>query len=160
MRPEKLLIDANLLVLLVVGMYDGKKIENHKRLKSNGGFTEGDFETLNKIIADYSGIVLTPHTLAEMYDLCSFMKGNDRIGVMTNIAILIDECKESFVTGKIAAREPEYVRLGLVDAILLRLASKSKGRKPVLLTIDLDLHRAALAAGHHKAINFNHYRNA
>ena len=158
-RPEKLLIDANLLVLLVVGMYDRTKIENHKRLKGAGGFTEEDFSKLTEIIDGFSGIVLTPHTLTETYNLCSFMKGDDLRGVMANMATIINGCRESFVQGKIAVRDAEYPNLGLVDTILLRLASKSQGRKPVLLTIDLDLYKAALDAGHHNAMNFHHHRS-
>jgi hypothetical protein len=59
-------VDANLLVLLVVGSASRDYIAKHKRLQ---GYTIYDFELLGLIIADFSDIVLLPHILVEVSSL-------------------------------------------------------------------------------------------
>ena len=60
------------------------------------------------------------------------------------------------VASKNAAGHHMFVALGLTDAVLLDAVSSQRP----LLTVDLDLYRAALEDGEQAAINFHHYRFA
>lgn len=65
--PEKaFVLDANLLVLLVVGLASPEHIAIHKRL---GEYSKVDFDLLTQLLADASRIVVTPNTLTEAVNL-------------------------------------------------------------------------------------------
>ena len=55
-KQDSIIIDANLLVLLIVGLSSSAYIAMHKRL---GGYTEDDFIMLLNIIDEYQQIILT-----------------------------------------------------------------------------------------------------
>jgi hypothetical protein len=59
-------LDANLLVLLVVGLAEPRYIPLHKRLKA---FTVDDFKLLTKMIAASAGMAVAPNALSEASNL-------------------------------------------------------------------------------------------
>ena len=65
MSAQSILIDANLLVLLVVGRTRRSLIADHKRLSS---FTAEDYDLLLSVIGSRT-IVVTPNTLTEASNL-------------------------------------------------------------------------------------------
>jgi hypothetical protein len=59
-------LDANLLVLLVVGLTKLNYIATHKRLKT---YTIDDYTLLTELIAASAGMVVTPNVLSEASNL-------------------------------------------------------------------------------------------
>jgi hypothetical protein len=57
-----LALDANLLLLLIVGLTDQRYLARHKRLRS---YTASDYDLLLKFIAQFDDLVVTPNALSE-----------------------------------------------------------------------------------------------
>lgn len=157
MRREHLLIDSNLLLLFIVGVTSRDYINRHKRIRNS--YTVEDFDLLVDVIADHPGIVLTPCTLTETYNLSHNMAEPARGEIMASLSRLIDRYPEHHLASAVACRNTQFMRLGLVDAMLLEMAAINlPAARPTLLTADLDLAVAAEIAGH-SVINFNHLRD-
>ena len=69
MLPTKIFVDANLLVLLVVGETDKKLIVKHRRLRE---FDEDDYERLVRLINQVDKVLVTPNTLTEASNLLAY----------------------------------------------------------------------------------------
>ena len=68
-------LDANLLVLLIVGLTDRRLIASHKRLKE---YTVDDFDLLERLISASAGIAVTPNVLSEASNLTRQIGGPAR----------------------------------------------------------------------------------
>ena len=66
MPPAGYFIDANLLVLLIVGSVDKRLIAKHRRLR---GYSATDYETLIRLLPPVEQVFVTPNTLTETSDL-------------------------------------------------------------------------------------------
>ncbi|MCE2423219.1 MAG: hypothetical protein J4G03_07930 [Gemmatimonadetes bacterium] len=142
-------MDANLLVLLVAGALDPEIIAKHKRLRTFG--TE-DFERVQEVVSKFERVLVTPNTLTEASNLLGQHREPERSGLLTTLRRLIGESHEVVVASADAAGHPSFLRLGLTDAGLLGLVS----RDTPLVTVDLDLYRAALHADPESAVNYRH----
>ena len=137
------LVDANLLILLVVGSVDPHLIRKNKRTRN---FTPRDYDLLLDLIGEKRVFVI-PNTLTEASNL---LTPHPRFAA--KLRDLIDGSTEETVSSATAARSAAFPRLGLTDAVLLEVASPARP----LITVDLDLY---VAAGHDRAINFTYHQN-
>ena len=159
--PVGWFVDANLLVLLVVGATGRHLIAKHKRLK---GFLESDYERLIQQLADSAepdastepatvgAVRVTPNTLTEASNLLAQHEEPERSRLFETLRFLIENSKEVVVASVEAARTSVFVRLGLTDAALLEVVSP----ETPLLTVDLDLYHAVAKRDHRAAVNFRH----
>ncbi len=147
-----LFIDANLLVLFVVGSVDHELIRKHRRLR---GFTAEDYERLVNIIDQVARVYVTPNTLTETSNLLAQHGEPERSRFFDRLRFVIDESEEIVVASTTAAHRTEFRRLGLTDATLLEVVS---GETP-LLTVDLDLYLAAIEKDPSSAFNFTHLQD-
>ncbi|MEM9555104.1 MAG: PIN domain-containing protein [Acidobacteriota bacterium] len=147
---KKAVLDANVLVLLVVGAADPSLIERHKRTEI---FAEEDFDTLTRFLKPYLKLQVTPHALAEASNLLAQSKSPAREQLRQALAHLLGTLVEVCIPSETAVRNEVYLRLGLTDATL----AEAVARGATLLTTDLDLYRAVQAQGY-LAVNFNHVR--
>lgn len=145
-------VDANLLVLLVVGLTDEKLVSKHKRTKS---FQKEDFQLLQEILSGYEEILLTPHVLTEVSNLASQIGDPLKSKVRTTFAALINQHPESYEKSSEIGNHKLFPRLGLTDCGLLSLVEADTP----LITVDLGLYLAACERST-KAVNFNHVREA
>jgi hypothetical protein len=143
-------LDANLLVLLVAGMSGREYIGRHRRLRA---YTESDFDLLLELIAPMSSIIVTPNILTETSNLLRLIPEPARARISETFRKFIDASEEHYIESSEAAKQREFIRLGLTDSgILTKLTDTD-----VLLTADLDLYVSALRRGWN-AVNFNHLR--
>ena len=149
--PSALFIDANLIVLLVVGLVGRDLIARHRRTKT---FVVEDYERLSRAISRVGTIRVTPNTLTEASNLLGQHREPQRSRLLRTLRALIEQSPELVVPSVDAARHDMFPRLGLTDAVLLEVVSADAP----LLTVDLNLYHAALASGDEAAINFNHWR--
>ena len=152
MFPTKIFVDANLLVLLVVGETDTKLIAKHRRLRE---FQEKDYETLVELVNQVDKILVTPNTLTEASNLLAQHGEPERSRFFDVLRILIEEHEEIVVTSRTASHNREFTRLGLTDAALLEVVSNSNP----LITLDLALYLAAISKESESAYNFRHYQS-
>ena len=151
MPPTDCFIDANLLVLLVVGGEDRELITKHRRLK---GYTGDDYDLLRRLIENAGRVLVTPNTLTEASNLLAQHGEPERSRILERLRRLIHESEEIVVSSARAAAHGAYIRLGLTDAALIEAAT---AETPVI-TADLGLYVAASRADPDAALNFTHYR--
>lgn len=153
MRPTRaILVDANLLVLLIVGLESPAHISRHKRTRQ---YSISDFALLKSVIIDYDNIAATPHILTEASNLLASQTGEPlRSALLRRLGSLILTLTEHAPVSADVVRTPLYLRLGLTDAAISLLT----GRVAAVITADLDLFVAlAKASGQSvKVINFTH----
>ena len=149
--PRALFIDANLIVLLVVGLVSRDLIGRHRRTRE---FAVEDYDRLRQAISRVGSIRVTPNTLTEASNLLGQHGEPQRSRLLRTLGALIEQSPETVVASAVAARHDVFPRLGLTDAALLDVVSADAP----LLTVDLDLHVAALASGDEASFNFNHWR--
>lgn len=155
MPPSGYLIDANLLVLLVVGKVGRELIGRHRRLQD---YTAEDYDLLVDTIESVGQLIVTPNTLTESSNLLGQHGEPDRSRLLEMLRILIVDAREVVISSEIASANLEFVRLGLTDAVLLEAATEESP----LLTTDLRLYLAALSsdASDITAVNFRHLRSS
>jgi len=150
LKPNAVLLDSNLLVLLVVGKASRDFISQHKRLSA---YTIGDYDLLCSVLAGFETIILTPHTLTETSNLIRQIAEPAKSEIMFAFAELVESEREETLPSKQAALRYEFLYLGLTDSVLVELSSRGSH----LLTTDVDLYLAAQAYGI-PSENFNHIR--
>ncbi len=143
-------IDANLLVLLVVGGVDRRAVARHRRTRS---FLPEDYDTLLRLFEEIDRIYVTPNILTEASNLLI-----DRADAryLEYLRRLIGQAEEITVASAVAANNRMFAKLGLTDAALLEAVSP----ETPLVTADFDLWGAALSRGEGAAFNFAHYSAA
>ena len=150
--PSALFIDANLIVLLVVGSVGRNLIARHRRTRT---FAVEDYDRLIRAISLVGNVRVTPNTLTEASNLLGQHGEPQRSQLLVTLRALIEQSQEIVVASVDAVRHDVFPRLGLTDAALLEVVSADAP----LLTVDLNLYVAALASGDEAAINFNHWRH-
>lgn len=149
MPANAIILDANLLVLLVVGLTSRSYIVRHKRLAA---YSANDFDLLVKLIGSPSRIVVTPNTVTETSNLTAQITEPARTQIMAVMGRLLQKTEEVYIESRIAATHKSFSRLGVTDSVLLNVMAEDR----TLLTVDLDLYIAATRRGL-KAVNFNHH---
>jgi len=152
MNGITLILDANLLLLLVVGMTDRDLIKKHKRLTT---FTTEDYDLLCTVLAAAAKILVTPNTLTETSNLMRYIDEPARSQISAVFQQLVIITDEEYIPSRTAVAVREFSRLGLTDAALLE--GNGQERRS-LLTTDLELYLAAQYNGL-SAVNFNHLRD-
>ena len=150
--PVGCYVDANLLLLLVVGSTDQALIRRHRRLQV---FNADDYELLVDLLSTYQQVLVTPNTLTETSNLLGQHGEPQRSRFFDTFRSLIEINKEIVVTSLEASRNASFKRLGLTDAALLEVVTADTP----LVTVDLDLYVAALAKAPSAAVNFTHIQH-
>lgn len=147
---RQILLDSNLLVLLVVGLTEPALVGRHKRTRN---FAVGDFDLLLDVLKSFSQVLVTPQIVTEASNLISQIEGPIASRLRQTLAKTLNANNERHEDSRSLCTEPEYLRLGITDAAVLRIAKQSIP----ILTVDLDLYLAA-ARFSGLAVNFNHIR--
>ena len=151
MGGPKFLIDANLIVLLAVGLADVRWIAGHKRLK---GYGPEDFVILQNMLSKATQITSLPNAWTEASNLLGQGGNNIQTNeILLKFQYLVKDFGCAYVPGATAVARSEFKFLGLTDCALLELA----GLDFTILSADHKLCIAAEKAGL-KASNFNHFR--
>ena len=143
-------IDANLLVLLVVGSAGREYISKHRRLRI---FSNEDYDLLLRLIRrarDPKRVYVTPNTLTETSNLLDQHGEPERSLFFARLRFLIESSEEVTVTSATAASNIAFSRLGLTDATLFEAVTE----EIPLLTVDVELYVQVLSKGENAAINF------
>jgi len=152
-------LDANLLVLLVVGLADERYISMHKRLQA---YTAADYDLLKTLISESAGVAVMPNVLSEASNLLRQIADPAKSRIAAAFRNLIMKMTtdpkggglhEIYVRSADASSRTEFLRLGLSDSVLLEINKNNV----VVLSADLNLYLAACAAGY-EAVNFHHIR--
>lgn len=121
MSKQKLIIDTNLLLLLVIGaVEEGRHIRNSDRL---GKFEIADYDSILNFISEYDTICITPYIATEVSNLIdlndyardyAFIVARELFSTFEEIKTsIIDDISSGFFEG-----------FGITDSSLISLAKK------------------------------------
>lgn len=149
---SRILIDANLLCLVVAGLFAPSSVGRHKRLRA---YTPADFDAVYAIVEDYQQVATCPHVLTEASNLLAHTNEAEAKSLRAGLRSLLDGMNELIIASSEAMKSAEYLRLGLTDAVLLSLRESPAD----ILTVDLGLTLAAQREGIN-VVNYNWLREA
>ena len=149
-RNKGLLIDTNLLLLLVVGLYDRRRIANFKR---TAAYTLDDFQKIGWLAKQFSQLWTTPNILTEVDNLGRQLPSREHSGFSNSLRQLSIGMREEYVISSLVTASRTYHWLGLADSATLSLT-----KSLLIISDDFALYQHALKQGY-DAINFNHVRS-
>lgn len=148
MRDNAIIVDTNLLLLWAVGEFDSSLI-GKRRLDV---FAVEDYDTLLRLTSRFRRNLTTPHVLAELSDLADSCVPQLRWREFREfLKQFIDRFDESWVRAAELCESNDFMKLGLPDASICRLALEAG----LVVTKDNDLYQHLLALGINVE-NFNH----
>ena len=144
-----LLVDTNLLLLLIVGLYDRRRVASFKRTSA---YTLDDFQRIGWLVKQFTQLWTTPNILTEVDNLGRQLPTREWKNFSTSLKELCLKMKEENVSSSIVVACPTFDRLGLTDSATLSLKQSF-----LIISDDFPLYQEALRQGY-DAINFNHLR--
>ena len=158
---HKLVLDANLLILLFVGLLDPEHIENCNRLSIKSGFTKEDFSLLVKILENFDPeIIISPHVLTELSNMSKNSMGlGEKKEAYFNLMInrLKNFHEEHITLSELLGLDLEHViKFGVSDLGVIETAKKLDA---VILSRDFNMVNHARSKVPW-VINFNNIRTA
>jgi hypothetical protein len=149
-RGRAALVDANLLLLYVIGKSDPRIITGFSRTQK---YTVEDFEILRRLLEDFfSTVATTPNILTEVSNLVTKLSEKERPAFFDRMKDSVAIIDETYCTSRVAVTDRNYRSLGLTDAVIL-----SVSRELLVLTDDLPLYQVLSSRGH-DVLNFTHIR--
>lgn len=148
-RNKGVLLDTNLMVLLVVGLYKRERISSFKRTDQ---YTASDFSLVVDLMATFERRITTPHILAETDNLTRQLPSREHSAVSAVLAPLIESHFEIYSPSAAAARHEKYSNFGLTDCVTIAAADGV-----LVITDDFRLCNVLSHLGR-DAININHIR--
>jgi hypothetical protein len=150
-RKKGVLVDANLLLLFFVGLFDQAQIQRFKRTRQ---YTPEDHDILVRLLKFFDGKVMTtPNILTEVSNLSGQFGEPTRSGYFKAFSRGISLLQEHYVKSSGSAEAEHFVLMGLTDTAILSLAAAGH----LVLTDDFPLAQRLQKAGA-DVINFNHVR--
>lgn len=152
-----ILVDTNVLLLYLFGLYQPAAVGKRKRLER---YSLEDADLVIQFLRRFGRILTTQHVLAEASNLArQVVSGSQRLALSAKLHPLFClDTPASFRSCDVPGPSIDvgiFARLGLTDSGLASLAKADR----LLLTDDLDLYIAAVTTGA-DAINFAHMREA
>lgn len=113
-----------------------------------------DYDRLRRLIRRFGRVFVTPNTLTETSNLLAQHRDPERSRFFRRLRFIIEKSEEIVIASEVAASNSAFARLGLADAALLEAVTA----ETPLVTVDVDLYRAALSKGPNTAVNFTRLR--
>ena len=152
-RRKGILVDANLLVVLLVGKLGPAHLKNCRATKSKS-FTPDDYSLLVQGVTKFDTLVTTPHILTEVSNLAGGLP-EPLLGEFRAVfRAVVESMSEQSRPAREIAWDAQFLRFGLTDTAITLIAP---GRY-LVLTVDLPL-CGLLQRRKVDVINFNHFRD-
>jgi rRNA-processing protein FCF1 len=149
---NKVVVDTNLLLLLLIGRINKNLIENFKRTDE---FTKNDFDLLFEILKHFDNIIVTPNILTEVDNFTKNLKNpeNKRLAIYY-ISKWLNEgfIQEELIKSKILCNESCFFYFGIADTSITKISEEKIG----VITKDGKLYYELITNGI-QAINFKKY---
>jgi hypothetical protein len=150
-RRKGILVDANLLVVLLVGKLGPAHLKNCRATKS---FTPDDYSLLVQGVTKFNTLVTTPHILTEVSNLAGSLP-EPLLGEFRAVfRAVVESMSEQSRPAREIAWDAQFLRFGLTDTAITMIAP---GRY-LVLTVDLPL-CGLLQRRKVDVLNFNHFRD-
>ncbi len=150
-REKGLLVDANLLLLYLIGELEMTLVPRFKRTR---GFTVDEFLLVKAIVESFSRVVTTPGVLTEVSNLAGHLEGKWRPPFFTLLAEKVQSLQEEYIPSRHAAHTVTFQKLGLTDSAIILAC---EGRY-LAFTADFPLANF-METNRLDVLNFNHIRS-
>lgn len=151
---KKVVIDANVLILFLVGGIDETidKI-NIKKVKATKSFTNNDYKTLINVLDPFESFITTPNILTEISNLIFKEKFYFREKILNYLSVLLTEgyILEEVIESKIVCSDHSLNYLGLTDVSIIKISEERLG----VITKDLPLYNELIKRDV-PVLNFNY----
>jgi len=151
-RQRGILVDSNLLLLLLVGVFDRNLVKRIKRLNK---YSVRDFDLLGRFCEGFTRILTTPHVLTEISNLTQNAEDRRMYAFFHFLAKQFGILVEHHRISADIVQHSLFSSFGLTDSAL----AMESDAGVLVLTDDFAL-CAALQKRGRDAINFNHLRQA
>lgn len=135
-----ILIDANALVVLLLGLIDPKLISKNRRTSI---YEENDFYNLLTVIGNIEQLVVLPNIWTEVDNLLNNLGGSYKYLYVQKITETIKATSEKYISSVTATTSHNFIDLGLTDSLILEYSKECK----LLITSDSRLSDYARAYG-------------
>lgn len=143
-------VDTNILLLYLIGCFDPDLISRFKRTRQ---FTAEDFNTLLLLLRPFNKFVTMPNVLTEVSNLSGQLGEPAKSLYFQMFGARIALMEEYYIESGKAAKQSDFIRMGLTDAGIFELAKDQY----LVLTDDFRLSQSLQKKGV-DVINFNHIR--
>ncbi len=121
-RRAGLLLDANLLLLFQIGLFDERAIGTFPHTKQ---YSVEDYRLLAKLIGRFAVMVTTPNILTEVSNLSGKLGEGNLPRFRETFKGTITVVGEEYCASQHVAASPAFAKFGLTDAGIASLASGS-----------------------------------
>lgn len=147
---KSLVVDANLLLLLIIGNLDeGRHLHKSKRLSA---YDRNDLKKLHRVIADFEKIIISPYLAAEISNLID-LKDTLRQRAFEVARIFFSQFEQASVSICQDAQHSAFIQYGITDASLALLA-----KDYIVITNDKRLLPALFAVNEKNVLPFEMVR--
>ncbi len=140
-----LIVDTNVLLLFLVGIYDPNYLKDCPLTKKMGKvYDEKHFNLVKKIIEHFLyKVIITPHILSEVNMLSrTGIKPKSLLNdYFLNLINELKKWKEDTVELKILLRKGSVIEFGFTDISLIEMAKENENNNWIILTDDFNLYR-------------------
>jgi len=152
-RNKGVLVDANILLLLIIGTVDRNLVQNFRGTQ-NQGFTPEDYDLLLGILGYFQRLLTTPHILTEVSNHSDKLKGQHAETCRVFLAQLFTKMDERYQPSKELCQSEAFPRFGLTDTAIFNLAPG----QCLVLTTDFKL-TGVLEKNGVDVLNYNQLRS-
>jgi len=135
------IVDTNLLVVYMVGLFDRKLVPAFSRTK---GYSSEDFDVLARLMAQCRAVFVTPQVLAELSNLTPDSTDPRLVGYFETIIQVLWKTREEYVPKEQMLGSDLLPRIGFTDLSILQAAKK---HGLLVLTDDLKAAKCLRDAG-------------
>lgn len=146
-----LLVDTNVLLMYLVGLYDPDYIDLFKRTRQ---YTSEDFRIVQALTRRIRRLVTTPHVLSELTNLSRGLHEQHALEYFRRLVGVIKRAREVYVDKDVLLSHRGLPQFGFTDMSILEAA---RGSKYLVLTDDFAA-AGMLRAQKCDVINLNHLR--
>ncbi len=119
-RGKRVLLDANLLLLYLIGSFQRERVELFKRTE---GFSLAEFDLLVVLLREFSTLVTTPHILTEVSNLANSLPGNIKQPWYSFFASQVAQYLEVYTPASELCSESCFNPFGIADASVQSIAA-------------------------------------
>jgi rRNA-processing protein FCF1 len=120
-----LLFDANILLVLTIGLYDPLLIARHKRTREK--YSPEDFGLILELIEFFQAIppFTTPQVMTEVSNLLAQSRDEQARLLFSRLSDVIAVQQERYIPSERIASHEQFVAFGLTDIAIFEVASQN-----------------------------------
>ncbi|MCG9229893.1 PIN domain-containing protein [Vibrio diabolicus] len=148
-RKNGVMLDTNLLVMYLIGLYDRELVPNFKRTEK---YSTDQFDFLHYYVGEFSKLIVTPHVLAETWNFIEKLPQSDFNAFLDKVLPNIDLFEEEHINKSILIKAEGFNLIGITDMAVIKAA---KATSCLVITDDLRAYKQFYDNGV-DSINMNH----